>query len=98
MDNYRVDISFKCDRCGAETHYVSSANRVTRASSSRYDIFCDKSSHEIRQPIYVGPGTVMLCDECKRAYDDLVEISKNMQTTMLDTFLTAKKTKSDRED
>lgn len=98
MANYTIDISFKCDRCGMVSHYVSDADRVSRASSTRYDIICEETFSEIRQPVYIGPGTVMLCNECKRAYDDLIEISKNMQTTMIDTFLTARKTKSDRED
>ncbi len=98
MANYTIDISFKCDRCGMVTHYVSDADRVDRASSTRYDIICDETFKKIRQPLYIGPGTVMLCNECKRAYDDLMEINKNMKTTMIDTFLNVRKTKSDRED
>ena len=98
MAKYNVIVSFTCDRCGEETRYINTADRIRKHSSTEYNICGVNGTYQVIDPIYVGPQTVLLCEECREAYRDVVSMSEKMAQTMRDSFLNSKKTESDRED
>ena len=99
MARYTVDISFKCDRCGAQAHYVSEANRVYKTSTFNSEIQHYSEAPEVAHPFYANDdyGFILLCRSCKKEYDNLVDMSKKVQNTMIDSFLSDIE-KSDRKD
>lgn len=99
MANYTIDISFKCDRCGAVAHHVFEARHVYAGSTFRYDVHTNTEAPKIEQPFFVNDdyGRIMLCRSCKKEYDNIVDMSKKVQNTMIDSFFSGSE-KSDRED
>lgn len=98
MAKYQLIISFKCDRCGEETQYVNTADKIYRDGPSCYDIRGVNGAHNVAEPTYVGPHSVILCEKCRKEYNDLISMGEKIVLTMRDSFLTSKQTKSDRED